>query len=766
MTNDLRDQLQASLSGAYTLERELAGGGMSQVFIAEERALDRRVVVKVLPPELASGVSAERFKREMQFTARLQHPHIVPILSCGESEGLPYYTMPFIEGESLRVRLMRVGALSIADATSILRDVAKALEFAHGKGIVHRDIKPDNILLAGNTAVVSDFGISKAIAASRRVDDSDTLTALGVAIGTPQYMAPEQVSADPAVDARTDLYSFGCVAYELFAGEPPFAGRPPAALFRAHIVEQPLPMAAKRGDVPEVLAALIDRCLEKNPDDRPASARDVISVLDRVAASVADGRADSPAERGLLTLAVMPFTNVTADADQDHFADGLLDELITDLSMIKSLRVISRQSAMRLKGTDKDVGTIARELGTRYVLTGGIRRSGQQLRVTAQLVDAKADVQLWAEKFSGTVEDVFDIQERLSRQIADALRLRLTPNEERRMAERPIADVKAYEYYLLARQQIWSFTGPSLDKGLQLVRRAQEIVGENELLLAAEGLIYWQHVNVGVVPVASYEEYLNKAETCVARIFALNPESSKGHGLRGSIRNNRADPAGAMADFKRALALDPNDPDALLWLGYDYAVAGRGVLARALMDRLQHVDPLTGINLCMYGMVAMFDGCYDEALRWTQRSVDLDSENPTLRMIHALMLAANDRRGEATTLLDGVAQDTPTMAWARLAAAMAHALRGERDGVLRVMTPELRAAVWWDDIFCWWTADCFALVDEREAALDFVERAAQFGIINYPFLARHEPFLANIRVEPRFKTLLENVRERWERFEA
>ena len=768
MDTELRDQLQANLSSAYTLGRELGGGGMSRVFTAEERALRRRVVVKVLSPDLAADVSLERFKREIQLTARLQHPHIVPILSAGEVDGLPYYTMPFVEGDSLRVRLMRTGAMSVPDAANILRDVAKALEFAHEKGIVHRDIKPDNILLAGNTAVVSDFGIGKALAESRVKDDL-TLTDVGIAVGTPQYMAPEQILADPAMDHRADLYAFGCVAYELLAGEPPFAGLARMALLRAHITDVPVAITAKRADIPESLAALIDRCLQKDPGDRPASAHEVIDVLDNLASSAtATGshRLESAAAAGVPTVAVLPFVNLTADVDNEYFVDGLTDELITDLSMIRALRVISRQSAMRLKGSDKDVPAIARELGARYVLTGSVRRSGSNLRITAQLVDASVDAQLWAGKFNGTLEDVFDIQERLSRQIVDALRLRLTPAEDRRIAERPIADVRAYEYYLLARQQIWGFTGSSLDRALQLVRRAQEIVGDNELLATAEGLIYWQSVNVGLVPVERYDELLNKAEACAARVFSHNPESSKGHGLRGAIRNNRADPAGAMADFKRALALDPNDPEALLWLGYGYAVAGRSALARALMERLQQVDPLTSINLCMYGMVAMFDGCYEEAMRWTQRSVDIDPTNPSHRMVHALMLAANGHRDEAAMLLDVVARDTPDMAWARMAPAMSHALRGERDAVLRVMTSELRAAAWWDDIFCWWAADALALVGEREAALDFVERAAAFGWINYPFLAQHEPFLASIRGEERFGRLMERVRRSWEAFEA
>ena len=502
METDFRDRLQTTLTGAYRVERELGGGGMSRVFLAEERALCRRVVVKVLSPDLAAGVNFERFKHEILLTAQLQHPHILPVFTTGETEGLPYYTMPFVEGESLRVHLMRAGAMPIAGAVSILRDVARALEFAHAKGVVHRDIKPDNILLAGNTATVSDFGIAKALLASHAVTVSAPRTDLGIVIGTPLYMAPEQAAADAGLDHRVDLYALGCVAYEMIAGEPPFAGSV-ASLIRAHIVDVPPPIVTKRADVPEALAVLVERCLQKDPDDRPASAREILEVLDNLVSAHTRGPG-SMVETEVPMIAVLPFVVVTAGQETDHFADGLTDEVITDLSMIKTLRVISRQSAMRLKGSDKDLRTIARELGARYVLTGSIRRAGSSLRITAQLVDARTDAQLWADKFHGALEDVFEIQERLSRQIVDALRLRLTPTEDRRLAQRPIGDLRAYEYYLLARQEIWSFNTQSLDHALQLVRRAEDIVGDNELLFVAEGLIYWQHVNVGIVPVSQY----------------------------------------------------------------------------------------------------------------------------------------------------------------------------------------------------------------------------------------------------------------------
>ena len=765
MTTSLQDSLQTALSGTYTLERELGGGGMSRVFVAEEHALARRVVIKVLSPDLAASVSAERFKREILLTARLQHPHIVPVLAAGETNGLPFYTMPFVEGESLRVRLVRTGAMPVGHAVKIVRDVARALDFAHERGVVHRDIKPENILLAGESATVSDFGISKALDVARTPGQTGALTEVGFAVGTPQYMAPEQIAADPDVDHRADLYSLGCVAYEMLVGEPPFAGLGPTAVLRAHLIQNPGLVADRRGDVPDVLCNLIARCLAKDPANRPPSARDLLAVLDG-ATTPSGGRLSTSAFAAeIKAVAVLPFTNLSADQESEHFADGLTEEVITDLSMLKTLRVISRQSAMRLKGTDKDVRTIARELGTRYVLTGGIRKAGSNIRVTAQLIDASADAPLWADKYTGTLEDVFDIQERLSRQIVDALRVRLTPDEERRIAERPIADMRAYEFYLLARQEIWGFTAPSLDRALQLIRRAQDIVGESELLLAAEGMIYWQHVNVGLVPVDKYDEYLGKAEACAERMFELNPQSSKAYGLRGAIRNNRADPAGSMADFKKALVFDRNDPEALLWLGYHYAVAGRVPMARALMDRLQQVDPLTSMNLGMYGIVAMCDGKYDEAMSWTQRAIENDPDNPTLRMLHAQTLAANGRRAEAVDMLHGVASQAASMAWARLAAALAFGLEGNREQVLRVVTTDIREAAQWDDVFSWWMADSFALVGETDAALHSVERMIALGVINYPFLSQYEPFLSNIRSEPRFGQLMDVARERWNAFE-
>ena len=279
---DLRSQVQQALSGTYTLERELGGGGMSRVFVADEHRLGRKVVVKVLSPELAAAMSTTRFEREIRVAASLQQANIVPLLAAGDFDGLPYYTMPYVDGESLRARLAR-GPLSIAEAVSILRDVSRALAYAHERGVVHRDIKPDNVLLSGHTAVVTDFGIAKAIADAAAGPAGATLTQLGTAVGTPAYMAPEQAAGDPATDHRADIYAFGCMAYELLAGQPPFSGLPPHKLLVAHMAESPKPVGDLRLDCPPALAALVMQCLAKDPSARPGSATELLRRLDSVA---------------------------------------------------------------------------------------------------------------------------------------------------------------------------------------------------------------------------------------------------------------------------------------------------------------------------------------------------------------------------------------------------------------------------------------------------------------------------------------------------
>ena len=487
MSDPLRDLLQTSLGTAYTLGRELGSGGMSRVFVAREESLGRDVVVKVLAPELAAGLSAERFAREIRLAAALQAPHIVPVHAASvTSEGLPYYTMPYVGGESLRARLAR-GPVPLAEATAILRDVATALESAHARGIVHRDIKPENVLLSGRTAVVADFGIAKALSASKTQDGdgrvSGTLTEVGTSLGTPAYMAPEQAAGDPDVDFRADLYAWGVLAYELLAGRHPFADRTsPQMLMTAHFSETP---ARLPDSVPRPLAALVARCLAKDRAQRPASTSELLAALDAsltsgeqsvpspartfgkrrrtvplalavVALTVAIGslwawraRTRDPAARGVPPLvAVLPFETSGAAADSD-FADALGDAITGKLARLHGLRVIDRASVRTIRDAARRPQDAGRELGAQYVLRATLRWArvdGQpRVQVSPVLVRVADNTTTWAgEPTVISPSDPFAAQGALATAVAEALDVALAPTERARLAQPVTADTAAF----------------------------------------------------------------------------------------------------------------------------------------------------------------------------------------------------------------------------------------------------------------------------------------------------------------------------------
>src|SRR5437879_4729289 len=419
---------------------------MARVFVAAETALDRKVVIKVLPPQTAAQVSLERFKREILLAAKLQHPHIVPLLTAGEANGLPYFTMPFVDGESLRVRLARHGELPVNQAIRMLREIASALAYAHEHGIVHRDIKPDNVLLSGGSAMVTDFGVAKALSASSNTEHGG-LTSLGVALGTPAYMSPEQASADPSVDHRTDIYSVGVLAYELLTGQPPFAGRTPQNLLAAHVTEAPEAINRRRASLPPALAALVMRCLEKRPADRPQSASEVVHALDDITTPSGGITATGTQARAaavvlviviaswllvtrtggaakLRSIAVLP-TDIGADTAHAFLADGLSSDLTTKLSTIPGLSVRAYSPLSVMHG--RTVREAGKELGVGAIVMVRMARSGTQLRATASLVDAATDDLLWSETFAASDQDQFALQDTLVSAIARALDLSLSP---------------------------------------------------------------------------------------------------------------------------------------------------------------------------------------------------------------------------------------------------------------------------------------------------------------------------------------------------
>ena len=460
---DLAERLRAELGPNYTVSQELGGGGMSRVFLARDSGLDRDVVVKVLRTSLAAAVSAERFRREIMVSAGLQHPNIVPVLSAGAVDNIPFFVMPFVRGESLRARMER-GPLSIRETISIMRDVARGLAIAHEHRIIHRDIKPDNILLSGGAASVTDFGVAKAVSDSRRGGEQpqgSTMTGVGISLGTPAYMAPEQAAADPHLDHRADLYSLGIVAYEMLAGAPPFHGRSAQAVLSAHLTERPKPIRARRYDVPGPLVALIESCLEKEPAQRPRTAAEIVRALDSI--DVTSGAFTAATERmrrewrkyvphavlavlmiaavawGLggdqpeapvipaavapppaMSLAVQPILAIGTDASMAAVASGLTAELTARLSQVQGFRVTAGPPPAT--ADTSAVPNATAPPPTELLVDGTLRRERDRFRASVRIVSVRTDSTAWAGVYEGSADSIFAFQSRIAEAASAALR--------------------------------------------------------------------------------------------------------------------------------------------------------------------------------------------------------------------------------------------------------------------------------------------------------------------------------------------------------
>jgi TolB-like protein/tetratricopeptide (TPR) repeat protein len=465
-----------------------------------------------------------------------------------------------------------------------------------------------------------------------------------------------------------------------------------------------------------------------------------------------------------VSIVVLPFDNLSPDPENEFFTDGLTDEVIADLSLVKPLRVISRTSAMQLKGTDKDPRTIGRELGVGYVLEGSVRRAGTDLRITAQLIDAEKDAHLWTEKYSGTVEDVFDIQEKVSRAIVDALRLVLDPGEERGLAFRPVEDLVAFECYLKARQQIWLMTEASLDEALALLDRGLSVLPGNAALLATKGLVNCQYLNTMSRTPATYPRLLEEARTWTSRALASDPESPVVHYAHGCVHFFGGNTLAAVASWERAVEKSPDHADALNWLAFAHFAAGRRLeRARELLARAAQADPLNPLHTEVgQSYPAWYEGDFRTVLDlWKSwREMAETEKSALLRLYIGYFHAASGNTKEALELFDRILRETPEHPAAAAGAFLGHALRDERERALESVTATLEQAAWWDDFTPILMAGGYASIGEPGRALRWVDRAIEMGTTNVDFLGKHEPFLQSLRADPRFRELLEKADRR------
>ena len=794
--------LQGAVGGVYTIERELGGGGMSRVFLARERALGRAVVVKVLLPMLAAGVRAERFAREVRVAAALQHPNVVPLFTAGEADGLPYYVMPYVSGESLRARLTREGRIPLTDAVAILRDVARALAFAHGQGVVHRDVKPENVLLAGDAAVVTDFGIAKALAAAgtdrdERPDggsarDLRTLSAVGSTIGTPAYMAPEQAVGDPHVDHRADLYAWGLVAYELFAGVHPFADRTTSQeLVAAHLSDAPASLVHRAPALSPALDALVMRCLEKDAARRPQSAREILEVLTTVATPAPAWRGPgwraparvtrrlmlvgtavlvlgiaaytmfsgvhpppaTPERPGIPTLAVLPFDDIGGDTANAYFGDGIADEIATALGKTGGLRVASRTSAAAYRAShDVDVRELGRRLGVSTVLEGRVRRAGDRMRLTVQLTSVADGMALWTDVYEREVKDVFRVQDEIARSVAGALRARL-PGTAGTQPGQPVSspgttNPEAYDLYLRG-SYLLERRGGGVAKAVDYFERA--IAEDSAFARAYGGLAYALELlpNYAATPPQAVER---RATQAARHALALDPTLAEAYTALGLAHTLALRWRDAGEAFQRAVAVDPGFAPGQYFYGSYLLRVGRVADAEEHMRRARTADPLSVPASALLAYCLSLLGRYDESLAESRRAYDLDSSSAGARGFVPLAMLHDGHPEEARAMAHVAV--LPPFNGVGVAAYVLGSTGDHVGAAATVRELEARARVGEWSVATGLTYAYLGLGDTARA-LSALETAAQAG--ERPYLTLVDPMFDPVRRSPRFAAVVRHL---------
>jgi serine/threonine-protein kinase len=687
--SELLDHIQQILGDRYLIEREHGRGGMAYVFLARDRRYERQVAIKVLDPDIATAVGAERFLREIRITAQLQHPHIVPLLDSGEASNLLYAVMPFVEGESLRDRLMAQARLSTTEAVTIAWEVADALDYAHRRGVVHRDIKPENILVSNGHALVADFGIARAVGLA----GGATLTGVGFPIGTAAYMSPEQATAASPVDGRSDIYSLGCVLYEMIAGRMAFTGPSLKSVLTQQLTVDPPLVHISRPDVPPAIIAIVRRCMMKQPEDRYQSAgelaedlRGTLAELPRLSTPVPREPAALPegdGGDGLLTavgrwivpaallaivllaimftyrrrggaaptseatgpynasVAILPFDNIGGTEADEYFSEGITDEIISQLAQVESLKVISRTSVLALKDSPLTLPQIAETLGVRHIVEGSVRRQGSRVRVTAELIEAASDAHLWSGTFEGDLADSFRVQEEIARRVSGELLSNIRGVRPMAPSAMPTKSA-AFDALLLARHRLERRSPEALAGATEAFRQA--IAADSGYAPAYAGLssAYVLHVVYGfpggVNPYVAAARALALAE----RAVDLDPQLAEAHLARSdALLIGLAPHDQVLRSLREARQLAPGNVAVYLSVAHALEHMGRWDAAVQQAQRALALDPLsTGAR---HSAIAVALGArqYDLAVKEAERARAFDPDDRVAEMLLANALLLN-----------------------------------------------------------------------------------------------------------------------------
>ena len=716
-------RIRELLAPTYTIDRELGRGGMATVCLAQDTKHERVVALKVLHPGLAESVGPERFLREIKVVARLNHPHILPLFDSGEVEGLLYYVMPYVEGESLREKLERENQLPIDEAIRHTFSIASALDYAHRQKVIHRDIKPENVMMYEGEAMVMDFGIAKTV-----LDTGEqSITISGALFGTPAYVSPEQAAGAAEVDGRADQYSLAVVLYEMLAGERPFARVPDVESFAKRFQETPTPIRQLREDVPESIEKALTTAMSPDPEARYASiALFAQAIGSGTLAPIVIHTTPRPIVSAAKSVAVLPFANMSADAENEYFADGIAEEIINALTRIQSLRVASRTSSFAFKSKKEDICEIGRKLKVSTVLEGSVRKMGNKVRITAQLINVADGYHLWAEQYDRELADIFAIQEDISQSIVKALRVILSEGEKLAMEKLHSVDVNAYDYYLRGRRFIHQHHRKSLEYAVQMFEKAIEIDPRYALAYAgiavASSLLYTYFDRREVNSV--------QADVASQKALELAPDLAEAHLSRAIALRLGEHADDAELEFEAAIKLDPKLFDAFYFYGRAKKFQGRFPEAAKLLERASQLRPedfqapafLGGAYAAM-GMHAEATAARRRAVKLIEQRLDLNPDDVRAYNLGATTLA---KLGNIPRALEFAAKSL-------------------------ALEPE-------DPLVLFNVACVHALIDKRQEALGYLERSVMNGFGHMQSMMT-DADLDSIRRTPWFQAIVKAISE-------
>jgi len=729
----------------YRIIEKLGEGGMGVVYKAEDLSLERPVALKFLSPRaMGTEEDQERFVHEAKAAASLNHPNICTIYEIATADGKTFIAMEYVEGENLRMR-MKLAPLPLDEALAITADIGRGLAAAHERGIVHRDIKPANIVVTPNRVVkIMDFGLA-------RIAGGAQLTQPGTTLGTVSYMSPEQARGDD-IDGRTDVWSLGVVLYEMLTGRRPFVGDRDMAVIYSILNEDPQPAIELRPDIPETLEAILKKALTKDRNVRYASALEFAGDIFAVKGALETGTQATLAmpsvgalSRTQPSVAVLPFANLSTEPEQEYFCDGMAAEIINSLAQLDGLRIVARTSSFAFKGKNEDVREMGRQLGVATLLEGSVRRAGNRLRVTTQLINVSDGCHLWSNRFDREMEDVFAIQDEISLAVTDALKLRLLGEEKKKVVKRHTESFKAYRAYLKGRYHWFIRSSSDIEKAIEYLKEAVAI--DPEYALAYAGLADCYGVLSIYRPVAPEEVY-PKAKAAAERALELDDSLSEAHAALACIMDNYEwDWDGAEREIERAIALNPGYATAYQWKAEGLITQGRFDEAVEVMNKARELDPLSLFMNARVGMAFYYARRYDEAKAILETTLEVDPGFAQARYFLSLVYSMEERYEEAIKMIP----EESYRAWV----AVLHALNGDTDRAHEVMNDVLSrgsSRYHWPSVRA---SFCFALGDIDEC-FEWLGKAVEEKDPRLQNIMR-SPFTDSLRDDPRFNAILEKM---------